>query len=100
MTYANYKTCICHGKYSKHRYALPMANAVIAICICHGLRTCISHGKYNNKKVHFPWMVHRKKVVFAMVHAMLPSANNRQRLAFAVAKSKGKQLRFEEALVL
>ena len=27
----------------------------------------MNHVKYNKKKVHFPWMVHRKKVVFAMV---------------------------------
>ena len=40
---------------------------------------------------------HTLKVFFKSYYRR---TNNRQRLAFAVAKSKGKQLRFEEALVL
>ena len=56
-----YAKCVYHGKCTFH------------FCICHGSRKCISHGKYKKKNVYLPCWVHRKKVVFTMVHAMLSS---------------------------
>ena len=78
MTYANYKTCICHGKYSKHRYAWTMANTVntgmrepwqiqllqFAFAMVYAYawtmlntikKKCISRGWYIEKKLYLPW---------------------------------------------